>query len=458
MKQTLQTKLTQHLTLTPQLQQAIRLLQLSSLELRHEIEQAVEANPLLEYQDDNSSPAEETPKFDDINHAEHSLRWNEQSLKLKRDPYAIAEYEIQGATTTSLRDHLLWQMRLSHFSEIDTAIATAIIDAINDDGFLTCSLNDIRVCLGKMEVDDDEIAMVLRRIQHFDPTGVGARDLKECLLIQLNTFPSETPLLLEAQTIIQYDLDLLAHHDYRQLLKKYKFKESCLQEIIRLIKSLNPKPGASIASPSAEYIIPDLIIEKYQNDWQVRINDESLPKVQMNQDYDHLLDKQSHQAEYEFLHHHLQEARWFLKSIHSRHDTLLRVAQNIVRHQQDFFEHGAEHMKPLILQTVADDLGLHESTVSRVTTHKYILTPRGLFELKYFFSSHLTTNNHEECSSTAIRAMIKKLIAEENSHKPLSDNRITQILARQGIHVARRTVAKYREAMVIPPSNERKCL
>ncbi len=474
MKQTLQTKLSQHLALTPQLQQAIKLLQLSSQELRQEIEQAIEQNPLLEYLEEivndldhkDEIPEEESPDKAvalDTDQLPSEFATDSQWEDFYPNSSSLAKndnqtFEIQRESKTNLTEHLLWQMKMSHFSEVDQAIATAIIDAINDEGFLTCSLEEIHHNFADNEdIELDEVEAVLRQIHNYDPTGVGARNLQECLLIQLRHLPPDTPFRFDAEIIITHYLDLLGHHDYRQIIKEAKFRESQLAKTIKLIQTLNPKPGTSITPDDTEYVIPDLIVSKRNNEWHVSFNKEALPKIRINPEYTNLVPK-NNSTDYTFLHDHMQEARWFIKSLTSRNDTLLNVAINIIKHQKDFLDQGEEFMKPLILQTVADDLGMHESTISRITTQKYMLTPRGVFELKYFFSSHLNTDDGLTCSSTAIRAMIKKLIANENTLKPLSDNKITQLLEKEGIHVARRTVAKYREEMAIPPSNERKCL
>jgi len=368
------------------------------------------------------------------------------------------EFEFSGNTEESLHEHLSWQMQLTPFSDTDRAIAEFIIDAINDDGYLSMSLEDIHQALaGEQDIEIDEIEAVLHRIQNFDPPGVGARDLKESLLLQIKQYPL-TSWLKPAQELIEKHFDLLANREYMQLSRRLKISEEELKQILHLIQSLNPRPGSQITASQPEYIIPDVIVSKHNGKWKVELNPDAAPRLRVNPHYASLI-KQVHNSEDNtYLKNHLQEARWFIKSLLSRNETLLKVATSIVERQIDFLEHGEESMKALVLHDIAEAVGMHESTISRVTSKKYMHTPRGIFELKYFFSSHVSTSNGGECSATAIRALIKKLIAAENTNKPLSDSKLAAILGDQGINVARRTVAKYREAMAIPPSNERKRL
>ncbi len=470
MKAALQKKL----ALTPHLQQSIKLLQLSSNEIRQEIIKAIQLNPLLDYIEEPLTQSLETfngvieAKNDNSIDLDTENNMGELANDLSWDDlYPTANtpmdtesqtFEVQGAITTNLQDHLKWQINLSHLSETENMIAMAIIDSINDDGFLTTSLEEIKTSLGdNLEIDLDEIAMVLKFIQSLDPIGVGARNLKECLLLQLKPLPETIAYLAQTMAIVQNHLDLLAVHDYSQIMKLTKLREPQLAAVINLIKTLKPKPGSVIANENIESVIPDLIVAKHEGKWRVQFNPDALPQLQVNTSYAALIPKKN-QADYEFLHHYLQEAKYFVKSIAHRNETLIRVTQAIIKHQMAFLEHGQEAMKPLTLQNIADELDLHESTISRVTTQKYILTPQGVFELKYFFSSHLNTNAGQDCSSIAIRAMIKKMIANEDQHKPLSDHKILQHLKKQGINIARRTISKYREEMGIPASFERKIL
>ncbi|RKZ83575.1 MAG: RNA polymerase factor sigma-54 [Candidatus Parabeggiatoa sp. nov. 1] len=366
----------------------------------------------------------------------------------------------QESAAETLQDHLRWQLELTPFNDLDRACAFTIIDAINSDGYLNASLEEIAQSLGgNRRVSANEIKTVLRRIQQFDPLGVGARNLSECLLLQLEYLPPNTPWLKEAKFLVRKYLRLLGTHDYAQLTKRMTLNRDELREVINLIQSLNPRPGASYeSSQTTTYVIADVFVKKPGGRWKVELNPEILPKLRINTHYANLMSHISNRDEYNSLKNHLTEARWFIKSLKSRQETLLKVAQCVVRRQTGFLEYGEEAMKPLVLHDIANELEMHESTVSRVTTQKYLHTPRGIFELKYFFSSHVSTSNGGEFSTTAIRAMIKKLIAVENTAKPLSDSQIADFLSDRGIQVARRTVAKYREAMVIPPSNERKRL
>lgn len=498
MKASLQLRLGQQLTMTPQLQQAIRLLQLSTLDLQQEIQEALESNPLLEADeshasdndaneaqslndktDDNSvnnevdnsqletgdainqdTVSEDLPvdsTWDDIYSA--SSGPSSSSSGVSED----SDMLFQGETVESLQDHLIWQMQLTPFSEVDQAIALAIIDAIDESGYLTQDCEQLLEGLRASENNDldvelDEVEAVLKRIQHFDPVGIGARSLQECLMIQLGRFAEETPWLKEAKDIVTNHIDVLANRDFRLLSRKTKLKEDQLREVMRLIHTLEPRPGNAVEPNQAQYVIPDVSVVKRQGRWVVELNPDAMPKLRVNSHYASLSKTSTNANDTQFIRSHLQEAKWFIKSIESRNETLLKVSNCIVHHQQAFFEYGEEAMKPMVLNDVAEAVEMHESTISRVTTQKFMHTPRGIFELKYFFSSHVTTDGGGECSSTAIRALIKKLVAAENTNKPLSDSKIADILADQGIKVARRTIAKYRESLAIPPSNQRKSL
>jgi RNA polymerase sigma-54 factor len=486
MKPSLQLKLGQHLTMTPQLQQAIRLLQLSTIDLQTEIQQTLEENPMLEMEEEiPAAEAEQRQK------EETELNQQDEQLDLDRkqdlpdelpvdseweDIYDIATAGISNAAQSSnenvndylenqsiegdtLAEHLLWQLRNMSTSDTDFAIGVAIIDAINDDGYLTESVEDIHAGLvDELEIELDEVDAVLHRIQHFDPVGVGARDLKECLLLQLEQFDEATEGLADARMLIRDHLEQIGNRDYARLLKSTRLSEEKLTRLISFIQTLNPRPGALISPNRAEYVIPDIYVRKINGEWRVTLNPETAPRLRINPLYAGYVKKSGRDKDSSYLRNSLQEARWFLKSLQSRSDTLLRVGKAIVERQRLFLEYGEEGMKPMVLRDIAEELEMHESTISRVTTQKYMHTPRGVFEFKFFFSSHVSTADGGECSATAIRAMVKKLIENENPRKPMSDNKISAFLVKEGINVARRTVAKYREAMSIPPSNERKRL
>ena len=496
MKQSLQLKLGQQLTMTPQLQQAIKLLQLSTLDLQQEIQSALDSNPMLEIGDDSEDeppilPTAEltvslnghdtTPTTTDSTSPEESSDWQydtdiPEDLPVDtrwEDIYQTSsssssgsggddsdfDFDARNSAAESLQDHLQWQLNLTRMSDNDRMIATAIIDAIDNNGRLTISPEEILEGMpSESDTELDEIMAVLHRIQQFDPPGVGGRDLRECLLIQLNQFPADTLWLREAKLVVDKHIQLLGSRDYVQLMRRTRLRENELRDVLQLIQTLNPNPGAMIAGSQAEYVVPDVFVRKIRGRWTVELNPEIAPRLRINADYAALVRRADSGSDKSYLRDNLQEARWFLKSLQSRNETLLKVSTKIVEHQRGFFEYGEEAMKPLVLHDIAEAVGMHESTISRVTTQKYMHTPRGIFELKYFFSSHVATESGGECSSTAIRALIRKLIAAENARKPLSDSRITELLGDQGIVVARRTIAKYREAMMIPPSNERKRL
>lgn len=491
MKPSLQLKFSQQLTMTPQLQQAIRLLQLSTLDLQQEIQEALESNPLLEVEESpeglNGEAAlaevsKNDKKEESVEVASDSLEANdaiensdvpdELPLDSTWDEYYSAssapapmsggggdeETVFQGETSENIQDHLLWQMQLTPFSETDAAIAIAIIDSIDDSGYLTISTEEVLASMDNEEIELDEVECVLKRIQMFDPIGSGSRSPQECLLVQLRQFAEGTPWVEEAKTLITDYSDLLGSKDYRTLMRKTRLKEADLAEAMRLLQTLNPRPGSALITGEPEYVIPDVSVNKKNGRWVVELNPDSLPKLNVNQQYAAMSRNARNSSDSQFIRSHMQEAKWFIKSLESRNDTLLKVANCIVQQQMGFFEHGPEMMKPMVLNDVAEMVDMHESTISRVTTQKYMHTPRGIYELKYFFSSHVATESGGECSSTAIRALIKKLVAAEKPNKPLSDSKIAQLLADQGIKVARRTIAKYRESLSIPPSNQRKSL
>jgi RNA polymerase sigma-54 factor len=485
MKHSLQLKFSQQLTMTPQLQQAIKLLQLSTLDLQQEIQEAIESNPLLEIEEphsdhnDKERSGDTNASIDSDNVSSHdALEGNavpeELPLDSTWDDYYSAssapapmtssggamddDNVYQGETTDDIQSHLLWQMGLTPFSDNDRAIAIAIIDSIDESGYLTVSSDEILESMQDDEIELDEVECVLKRIQMFDPVGSGSRNPQECLLVQLRQFDEATPFLKEAKLIITEHTDLLSSKDYRTLMRKTRLKEDQLREVMLLLQSLNPRPGSALITKEPEYVIPDVSVAKKNGRWTVELNPDSLPKLNINQQYAALSKNSRNSSDSAFVKSHMQEAKWFIKSLESRNDTLLKVANCIVQQQMGFFEHGPEMMKPMVLNDVAEMVDMHESTISRVTTQKYMHTPRGIYELKYFFSSHVATDSGGECSSTAIRALIKKLVAAENTVKPLSDSKIADVLADQGIKVARRTIAKYRESLSIPPSNQRKSL
>lgn len=488
MKTSLQLKLGQQLAMTPQLQQAIRLLQLSTLDLQQEIQEALDGNPLLELEENEdpstnddkaateSSTDDASDNIDDIESFDTAdvIDTNEMPEELPVDTTWDDVYSAgtgstgialdddipayQGETTESLQDYLMWQVQLTPFSETDLAIATAIIDAVDEKGYLSCSAEDILESFDDDELELDEVEAVLKRVQQFDPLGVASRNLQECLLLQLATYPKETQWLTEAKMLLSDHIALLGNRDYRQLMRETKLKEADLKAVMALIHSLDPRPGNRVIHSDTEYVVPDVSVFKDHGKWVVTINPDSVPRIKVNEQYAALSKNTRNSADSQFIRTHLQDAKWLIKSLESRNETLLKVARCIVEHQQDFFEYGEEAMKPMVLNDIALAVEMHESTISRVTTQKYMHTPRGIFELKYFFSSHVSTDNGGECSSTAIRALVKKLVAAENQAKPLSDSKIATLLAEQGIMVARRTIAKYRESLGIPPSNQRKRL
>ncbi|PIJ51051.1 RNA polymerase factor sigma-54 [Erwinia sp. OLTSP20] len=476
MKQSLQLRLSQQLAMTPQLQQAIRLLQLSTLELQQEIQLALESNPLLEQTENNDEVDSHAVAENEALDTREALEQKDMPEELPLDAtwdeiytagtpsgtgtdYHDEELPVyQGETTLTLQDYLMWQVELTPFSDTDRAIATSIVDAVDDTGYLTVSLQDILDSIGNDELDMEEVEAVLKRIQRFDPVGVAARDLRDCLLVQLSQFVDDTPWLKEARMVVSQHLDLLANHDFRTLMRVSRLKEKSLKGAMRLIQSLDPRPGQSVNTSEPEYVIPDVLVRKVQGRWSVELNPDSIPRLKINQHYAALGTTTRSDSDSQFIRSNLQEARWLIKSLESRNETLLKVSRCIVEQQQAFFDQGEEYMRPMVLADIASAVDMHESTISRVTTQKYLHSPRGIFELKYFFSSHVNTEGGGEASSTAIRALVKKLVSAENPAKPLSDSKLTSMLSEQGIMVARRTVAKYRESLSIPPSNQRKRL
>jgi RNA polymerase sigma-54 factor len=540
MKPALSLQLGQQLRMTPQLQQAIRLLQLSTIDLQQEIQEALDSNLMLEElgpedQDiegesptlDSQIEALETDSAsDDVKTSENELSEaassddgttdgataSENEADVASEDFPIADPEIEGdaipdtseqvtadtiadelpvdslwedvyeesilpgsnlnsdqsdadyidtrnSSSVSIQSHLMEQINLLHLTESDEFIALSIVDGLSTDGVLTIPLEDIlENAPEEWEIELDEIEAVLHLIQHLDPVGIASRNLRECLLIQLCSMTVDTSWRDEAIQVVDQHINSLASRDYTHISRKTKLKEHELKEVISLIQSLNPRPGEGIAESRIEYVDPDVIVTKEKGRWTVELNPKSAPKIRVNPEYSSLIKRADSSDDNTYLKNQLQDAKWFIKSLQQRNDTLLRVATKIVEYQRGFLEYGEQAMKPLVLHDIAEAVDLHESTISRVTTQKYMHTPAGVFELKYFFSSHVSTHAGGEVSSTAIRALIKKLVSEENPKKPLSDNKIATLLSDQNIKVARRTIAKYRDSLMIPPSNERKQL
>ena len=479
MKQSLHLRLGQQLTMTPQLQQAIKLLQMSTLDLQQEIQQALESNIMLEMSDDDSglrdlsatSSEKKTENLDTITSEGSQTNmpdelpvdssWDdiyESVLAPGSNGTEAVEFESQRSNASTLLEHLLWQLELTPFSERDHAIAMAIIDSVNSDGYLMSTPEDIYQGLQNQfdDLDFDEVNAVLHRVQQFDPAGVAAIDLADCLKLQLLQLPESTPYRQEALLVVTHHLKLLATQEQTKLIRQLDVTERQLDEIVSLIRSLDPKPGAQIEESDSEYVIPDVYVTKQNDQWHVSLNPDIAPKLRINPFYSALIKRADNSKDNVCMKDHLQEAKRFIKNLHSRNDTLLRVARSIVKKQTGFLEYGSIAMKPMVLRDIAEELELHESTISRVTTQKYMHTPNGIIEFKYFFSSHVSTDDGGECSSTAIRAFIKELIDNENQARPLSDSKIADFLQAKGINVARRTIAKYREAMLIPSSSQRK--
>ncbi len=473
MKPSLQLRQTQQLTMTPQLQQAIRLLQLSTLELSGEIQDMLVENPMLEQQDFEPAPEPESPgetsSAEPVSEGVERMEGQDEAWDRYYDAMPTSTpkprsgdgedrpRDIPDQQGESLHDHLYWQLNLTPLSPRDAMIAEALIDAIDQDGYLQMELDEIqRILEPEFHADVAEIEAVLHRVQRFDPVGVGARNLAECLDVQLSDLSGAEPRLKAcAQRLVREHLPLLAAQDLAGLKKALAVDEDTIRAAVALVQSLEPKPGRLYDSTPVEYITPDVHVYKHKGRWQVSINEQLVPRLRLNQYYMDLM-HQARQDEARYMKAQLQEARWFLKSLETRNDTILRVAQCIVDHQQGFFDHGPEAMRPLVLKDVAEQVDLHESTISRVTTRKYMYTPRGIFEFKYFFSSHVSTTDGSGCSAIAIQAMLDKLIGAEDPAKPLSDNKLAVLLNERGIQVARRTVAKYREALGIPSSSERR--
>jgi len=465
MKPSLQFRLSQHLTLTPQLQQSIRLLQLSTVELNQEIDRMLMDNPALEREDAEGEPEAVAPApapaggagaSGSTEPAAPDTDWSADIASSWRGPDDDDEGDrsFTAPDTPTLRDHLRGQLSLTNLGDRDRAFVQLLIDALDEDGYLTQPLEEIAALL-PAEADPEELGIALRHLQNLEPAGVGARSPGECLALQLRIMPDE-PARRLALDIVEKHLELLASRDYTRLKNITGAGEEALRAAQRLIQALNPRPGAAYAKVETRYVIPDVIVRKQRGVWRASLNPDAMPRLRINRLYAELA--AGARTSGAAIASQLQEARWLIKNVQQRFDTILRVSQAIVDQQRHFLEHGEVAMRPLVLREIAQTLGLHESTISRVTTQKYMATPRGTFELKYFFGSHVATEAGGAASSTAIRALIKQLVAAEDAKAPLSDARISQILGEQGIVVARRTIAKYREALQIPPVNQRKSL
>jgi len=482
MKHSLQLKLSQHLTLTPQLQQSIRLLQLSTLELNQEIETFLQENPLLERDEEEeaaappstltptttsttSSEAESAPASgesepsDDraTSEADWSIDDGYGSFN-GQDGDEDSETPQAAAEPARLRDHLLDQINLMQMPERDKRIVAFLIDNLDDDGYMTQDLVELAALLPvELDIDAEALTIGLKYLQSLDPPGIGARNLGECLSLQLDALPENTPYRDEALIVVRQHLDVFAARDYFRLKKLLRCDDDVLRAIQAMIIGLNPRPTANFSGGETRYIIPDVVVRKIKGMWVTSLNPEAMPKLRINRMYADILHR-NRDASFQQLAGQLQEAKWLIKNVQQRFDTILRVSQAIVDRQRHFFEHGEVAMRPLVLREIAETLGLHESTVSRVTTQKFMLTPRGIFELKYFFGSHVSTETGGACSATAIRALIRQMVGEEDTRKPLSDSQISEVLGKQGIMVARRTIAKYRESLQILPVNLRKSI
>ncbi len=534
----IRTAQTQTLSMTPQLQQAIKLLQLSSIELEQEIQQILEVNPFLEkvsqnaneesleelegrdssdgddfdpfdndssasnlsdamiendrYSDENFNPfnesadsknelasadsenysepadtredsdsAAEAPKTDDLIPEDYRQTAENYTSKSSKGLSIDNDDVYEGETTETLRDHLLFQLEMSPIDGTDKIIALNIIDAINDSGYLTENIEDILESVKKEDPETtiEDVIAVLKLIQHYDPLGVASRNAAECMLIQLNELSDKTPLKNLAVKIITDYSDLLSNRDFRTLCSKLSIKESVLKDVIALLQTLNPRPGNFASSNKADYVVPDVVVIKDSSgEYRAVLNTATNTSIRINEAYSHLAKQAKTVQEKEFFKSHLQEANWFISSLEKRNETLLKVSNCIVSHQKDFMDYGPSAMKPMVLNDVATEIEMHESTISRITTEKYIYTPKGTFELKYFFSSSVGTDDGGVASATAVKSYIKDMIMQENPRKPLSDSKLSEMLFEKGMNVARRTVAKYREALGIESSSQRKKL
>ncbi|HET9337491.1 MAG TPA: RNA polymerase factor sigma-54 [Casimicrobiaceae bacterium] len=499
MKPTLQLKISQHLTLTPQLQQSIRLLQLSTLELNAEVERMLQENPLLEKSDeDDDAGGPEAPSAVTAGTVAaeplETVRTTEGDDERGDEPYDTAEAAERGVpaaevdfseegggptgdgdwgsapasdddefypqqvAASTLRDHLVAQLGMLSLPQRDRQLVAALIDALDEDGFLTSSLEELcELFPEELDISLEDLGIALRYLQSFEPVGVGARNIGEALALQLRALAEDTPCRAAALKVVDGHLDLLANRDVTRLRRLLQCDDAMVRQIRDLVRTLNPRPGAAFAKTEANYVVPDVVVRKVRGHWAASLNEAAMPKLRVNRIYADILAR-SRDASNQQLAAQLQEAKWLIRNVQQRFETILRVAQAIVDRQRRFFEHGEVAMRPMVLREIADMLGLHESTISRVTTQKYMLTPRGTYELKYFFGSHVATDTGGAASATAIRALIRQLIGAEDPKAPLTDSKIAEVLGEQGILVARRTVAKYREALAIPPVNLRKSL
>jgi len=477
MKHSLQLRLSQHLTLTPQLQQSIRLLQLSTIELNQELERILQENPLLEREEGMSEPsvppAGTTATVSREEGATNEAAGEAGSSEIEkaelgglddmpgsgyREDADDGDYPQLPADAPTLRAHLLAQLSLINVSERDRRLVSLLIDSLDDEGYLTQSLDELLQMLPpELETEAEELHIALKHLQNLEPVGVGARNLSECLALQIAALPPDTPHRAQALEVVKHHLESLAARDFTKLKRLLRCDDEALRGVQKLITSLNPRPGRDFSSDETRFVVPDVIVKKVKGVWVASLNPDAMPRLRINRLYADILQR-NRNAGSQQLATQLQEAKWLIKNVQQRFETILRVSQAIVDRQRNFFEHGEVAMRPLVLREIADVLDLHESTVSRVTTQKFMHTPRGIFELKYFFGSHITTETGGAASSTAIRALIKQLVAAENGRKPLSDGQISEILAQQGLVVARRTVAKYRESLQILPVNLRKTI
>jgi RNA polymerase sigma-54 factor len=503
MKPTLQLKLSQHLTLTPQLQQSIRLLQLSTLELNAEVERMLQENPLLEKSDDDedgegatseagaaeasgsvagtAADAPEAARVADADDERADEPVDAADAAERGVPSSEVDFVDEGgggdgdwgsapagdddedfypqqAASSTLRDHLREQLGMLSLPQRDRQLVAALVDALDDDGFLGGTLEEIAELFPEeLGIEVEELAIALAYLQSFEPAGVGARSLGESLALQLKALPVATPWRAEALKVVESHLDLLANRDVTKLKRVLQCDDAAVRSVRELVRTLNPRPGAAFAKAEANYVVPDVIVRKVRGHWTASLNEAAMPKLRVNRIYADILAR-TRDASTQQLAAQLQEAKWLIRNVQQRFETILRVSQAIVERQRRFFEHGEVAMRPMVLREIADMLSLHESTISRVTTQKYMLTPRGTYELKYFFGSHVATDTGGAASATAIRALIRQLIGAEDPKAPLTDSKIADVLGEQGILVARRTVAKYREALSIPPVNLRKSL
>lgn len=474
MKHSLQLRLSQHLTLTPQLQQSIRLLQLSTLELNQEIERLLQDNPLLEREDVEPPPPPPRDSTEQTAAGESSTTTEAEATAPGEDAGAFDamdgisyggsgdseddDFSPLAEQPASLRAHLAAQLSVLHLSDRDKQLVAMLIDSLDDGGYLPQTLEEIAAMLPpELEVEPEELSTALQHLQHMEPTGIGARSLAECLSLQLAALPADTPYRDAALEIVRNHLDALAARDFARLKRALKCDDACLRTMQKLIVSLNPKPGRDFSFEETRFVVADVIVRKTKGVWVAVLNPDAMPKLKVNRLYADILQR-NRGGNSQQISAQLQEAKWLIKNVQQRFETILRVSQAIVDRQRNFLEHGEVAMRPLVLREIADTLGLHESTVSRVTTQKFMHTPRGIFELKYFFGSHVATEAGGSASSTAIRALIKQLVGAENTRTPLSDGQISELLGQQGIVVARRTIAKYRESMQILPVNLRKTL